>query len=300
MPGLTPASDWAEQSGAPSPARIFGKRVFQHRGIQVGFVLVMTLVVLAILAPILSAHRPYDQNLAKRLLPPVWNAAGSWDHPLGTDHLGRDYLSRLLHGARISLAIGFCAALIGGVIGTTLGICAGYFGGWIDRFVSYLLTCQLAMPNLLLAMALVFLIGPSVPVVIAIIGLLHWTYFLVVARSTTQQLRQLDFVAAARAFGSSRRQILMHEILPNLMNQIIVVFTLEVGIAIVAEASLSFLGVGVPSPTPSWGLMISEGRNFMFLRPELVILPGLALFMLVIAINMMGDGLRDITAPEAR
>jgi len=301
MPGSIRASDWAEAGDvAVSPVQALRARILRHQGIRTGFGIFAIILLLALLAPLLTPHDPYQQNLANRLLPPVWDKAGSWTHPLGTDHLGRDYLARLLYGARISLSIGFLAACIGGIIGTTLGICAGYFGGWLDRAVNYLLTCQLALPNLLLAMALVFLIGPSVPVVIIIIGLLHWTYFLVVARTATQQLRQLDFVTAAQAFGSSRRQILTHEILPNLINPIIVVFTLEVGIAIVAEASLSFLGVGVPSPTPSWGLMIAEGRNFMFLRPELVFLPGLALFLLVIAINMMGDGLRDVMAPEAR
>lgn len=301
MHGSIPASAWDENDdGALSPGRALRRRVFSHPGILTGFAIVALLAVLAALAPVLTTYGPYDQNLAKRLLPPVWDIKGVWDHPLGTDHLGRDYLARLLYGARISLTIGFLAACIGGVIGTMLGVCAGYFGGWIDRAANYILTCQLAMPNLLLAMALVFLIGPSVTVVIVIIGLLHWTYFLVVARAATQQLRQLDFVTAAKALGSSRRQVLAYEILPNLMNQIIVVFTLEVGVAIVAEASLSFLGVGVPSPTPSWGLMISEGRNYMFLRPELVVLPGAALFLLVISINLMGDGLRDVTAPEAR
>jgi peptide/nickel transport system permease protein len=219
---------------------------------------------------------------------------------LGTDHLGRDYLTRLMYGARISLAIGLGAASIGCLIGVTLGVLAGYFGGRVDQAVSYLLTCQLALPTLLLAMSLVFLIGPSVFVVICIIGVLHWTYFLVVTRAATLQIRELDYVTAARALGCSRFQVITHEVLPNVTNQIIVIFTLEVGIAIIAEASLSFLGVGVPAPHPSWGLLIAEGKNSMFFRPWLVVIPGLVLFALVIAINLMGDGLRDVTAPENR
>jgi peptide/nickel transport system permease protein len=149
-------------------------------------------------------------------------------------------------------------------------------------------------------MSLVFLIGPSVVVVIGIIGVLHWTYFLVVTRTVTMQIRELDYVTAARALGSTRWQVISHEVLPNLLNQIIVIFTLEVGVAIIAEASLSFLGVGVPAPNPSWGLLIAEGKNSMFFRPWLVVVPGLFLFGLVIAINLMGDGLRDVTAPENR
>lgn len=296
-PGSIPVSVSAE---ALSPARMVRRRLLAHRGVRIGFAMLVTLMLLAAAAPLLTPHDPLAQDLTRRLVPPVWNPKGQWLHPLGTDHLGRDYLSRLLHGARISLVIGFLAASIGCVIGTTLGVIAGYFGGRVDQAVNYLLTCQLALPSLLLAMALVFLIGPSVPVVIIVIGILHWSYFLVVSRAVTQQLRSQEFVLAARASGSGRWALLSHEILPNLLNQIIVVFTLEVGVAIVAEASLSFLGVGVPSPTPSWGLMIAEGRNFMFLRPELVLLPGLALFILVIAINMMGDGLRDATAVEGR
>ena len=274
--------------------------MLRHQGFLIGLAVVLLIAAMALAAPWLAPQDPYVQDLGKRLVPPIWVAEGRWEHPLGTDHLGRDYLSRLLYGARISLLIGLGAACIGCLIGVSLGVAAGYFGGRIDQFVSYLLTCQLALPGLLLAMSLVFLIGPSVPVVIGIIGVLHWTYFLVVTRATTMQIRALDYVAAARALGCSRWQVIAHDILPNLLNQIIVVFTLEVGVAIIAEASLSFLGVGVPAPNPSWGLLIAEGKNSMFFRPWLVVVPGLFLFALVIAINLMGDGLRDVTAPENR
>ena len=182
----------------------------------------------------------------------------------------------------------------------SLGVCAGYFGGWVDHSVSFLLTAQLALPGLLLAMALVFIIGPSVWVVIGIIGVLHWTYFLVVTRSATQRLKSQDFVAAAKAMGATRWQILRTEILPNLSSQIIVIFTFELGISILAESSLSFLGVGIQPPTPSWGLMIAEGKQALFYRPWLVILPGVSLFLLVIGANLLGDGLRDITSPQGR
>jgi peptide/nickel transport system permease protein len=274
--------------------------MLRHQGFLIGLGVIAAIVLMALAAPWIAPYDPYAQDLGKRLIPPLWDARGSSAHVLGTDHLGRDYLSRLLYGARISLVIGVGAATIGCLIGVTLGVVAGYFGGRIDQVVGYLLTCQLALPTLLLAMALVFLIGPSVPVVICIIGVLHWTYFLVVTRAATMQIRELDYVTAARAMGCSRFEIITHEVLPNLANQIIVIFTLEVGIAIIAEASLSFLGVGVPAPHPSWGLLIAEGRNSMFFRPWLVVVPGLVLFTLVIAINLMGDGLRDVTAPENR
>jgi peptide/nickel transport system permease protein len=283
-----------------TPWQAARRRMLYHRGFVIGSTVIALIAVMALAAPWLAPHDPYAQDLTRRLVPPIWDARGIWQHLLGTDHLGRDYLSRLMYGARISLIIGLGAASIGCLIGVSLGVAAGYFGGRIDQAVSYLLTCQLALPGLLLAMSLVFLIGPSLAVVICVIGVLHWTYFLVVTRAATMQIRELDYVTAARALGCTRRQVISHEVLPNLVNQIIVVFTLEVGVAIIAEASLSFLGVGVPAPNPSWGLLIAEGKNSMFFRPWLVVVPGLFLFALVIAINLMGDGLRDATAPESR
>lgn len=299
------AHEAAADSGSPSdmppsPRQVMLRRAFGHRGLVIGFCLVVGLVILAIFAPVIAPFDPLAQSLTDRLSPPAWVAGGSWEHLFGTDHLGRDYLSRILFGARVSVLIGLGAATIGCFIGVTLGVCAGYFGGRVDQAISYILTCQLALPGLLLTMSLVFLIGPSVFVVICTIGVLHWTYYLVVTRAATMKLRELEFVWAARAFGSSRRQIIVHEILPNLMNQIVVIFTLEVGVAILSESALSFLGVGIQPPTPSWGLMIAEGKNAMFFQPWLVILPGAALFILVIGINLLGDGVRDITEPEAR
>ncbi len=283
-----------------SPPQLLRRRMRRHAGFLIGAAILAALVLLALLAPLIAPHDPVATGLGDRLLPPVWESGGRWTYLLGTDHLGRDYLSRLLYGARISLAIGFGAATIGCLIGVTLGVCAGYFGGRVDQAVSFVLTCQLALPGLLLTMALVFLIGPSVWVVIGVIGALHWTYYLVVTRSATLQIRQLDYVAASQAMGSSRWQIITHDVLPNLLNQIIVIYTLELGIAILSEAALSFLGVGIQPPTPSWGLMIAEGKTAMFYRPWLVILPGMAIFLLVIATNLMGDGLRDVTAVEGR
>ncbi len=294
------SQEQSERELAVTPWQATRRRMARHLGLKIGAAILVGMTLVALLAPFLAPHDPYAQDLTQRLVPPVWDARGTWGHAFGTDHLGRDYLSRLLFGARVSLTIGLGAALIGCVIGVTLGVCAGYFGGRLDQAVNYLLTCQLALPGLLMIMTLVFIIGPSLVVVIAVIGALHWTYYLVVTRTATQQIRELDFVTAARTLGCSRWQIISYEILPNILNQIIVIFTLEVGVAIISEASLSFLGVGVPAPTPSWGLMIAEGRNSMFSRPWLVVVPGLALFVLVIAINLMGDGLRDVTAPENR
>lgn len=298
--GIEPNLQAADEPAPLTPQQIMRRRARKHRSLMIGAGIILVLALIALLAPLLAPHDPFVQSLGKRMLPPVWAQGGNWDYILGTDQNGRDYLSRLIYGARVSMAIGIGAAAIGLLIGVTLGVLAGYFGGWVDHAVSFLLTAQLALPGLLLAMALVFIIGPSVWVVIGIIGVLHWTYYLVVTRSATQRIRTLDFVAAASASGATPRQIIWHEILPNLVSQIIVIFTFELGIAILAEASLSFLGVGIQPPTPSWGLMIAEGKQAMFYRPWLVILPGICLFMLVIGANLMGDGLRDITAPEGR
>jgi len=273
-----------------------GRRIWGNASLTIGLGIMLVLVLLAVFAPLISGHDPYLQDLAKRFWPPVWVEGGSWEHPFGTDRVGRDYLARLLYGARVSITIGIGAATISALIGVTLGVCAGYFGGRVDQAVSYLLTCMLALPELIFGMALVTLIGPSVPVVIIVIGALNWSYYLVVTRSATMRIRELEYVTAARIGGSSSRQIIVGEILPNLFNQIIVVFTLQMGVAVLAEASLSFLGVGIQYPTPSWGLMIAEGRDAMFYQPWPIILPGIFLFLLVLGAALLGDGLRDFTS----
>jgi len=283
-----------------SPRQLLIRRILNHKGLIIGFSIIFSLFLVGIFAPLIAPHDPYDQVLSKRLIPPVWSLGGTMEHILGTDHLGRDYLSRLIYGTRISMMIGYGAATVGMLIGVTMGICAGYFGGRVDQIISYILTCQLSLPGLLLAMTLVFFIGPSVYVVICVIGVLHWNLYLVVTRAATMQIRQMDYIFAAKSIGCSGFSIICREILPNLMSQIIVIFTLEVGFAILAESALSFLGVGIQAPTPSWGLMIAEGKAAMFFQPWLVIIPGAALFVLVLATNLMGDGIRDVTAPENR
>jgi peptide/nickel transport system permease protein len=276
------------------------RRSVGHSGLVLGGTMLIAIVAIALAAPLLAPHDPYNQDLAHRLIPPVWHAKGSWDHALGTDKLGRDYLSRLIFGARISLLIGTLTVLISGTIGTVIGVCAGYFGGRVDAVLSYIVTTRLALPVVLVALASAALVGSSLEGVIVVLGLLLWDRFAVVTRSATQQIARTDYVAAARAIGCSTLRILVSEILPNILNALIVVATLEMAHAILLEAALSFLGLGVQPPLPSWGLMISEGKQYMFFSPWVIGIPATALVALVLAINLVGDGLRDVTAPENR
>jgi peptide/nickel transport system permease protein len=282
------------------PPSRFKRRFLKHKGLMIGTFIFAVIVLIALLAPFISPHDPYTQDLNNRLVPPVWYERGSWLHPFGTDNLGRDYLSRTLYGAQISLLIGISVMLISGTIGTALGLAAGYFGGRIDLVVTFIITTRLALPVVLVALAVVAMVGGTLFIVIAVLGLLKWDRFAVVMRSATQQVRSLDFVEAARASGSSQLRIILREVLPNVMPHLIVVGTVEAASAILLEAALSFLGLGVQPPLPSWGLMISEAKNFMFFSFWLIAIPGAALAMLVLAINMMGDGLRDVTAPDSR
>jgi peptide/nickel transport system permease protein len=282
------------------PWRRMLRRVLGQHGLTLGAILLGLILLAAVFAPLLAPHDPYGQDLSRRLVPPVWYARGSWQFLLGTDKLGRDYLSRLLYGARVSLLIGVAAATISGLIGTTLGVLAGYFGGRVDAVISYVITTRLAMPVVLVALAMSSLIGGSLKTVILLLGLLLWDRFAVVSRSVTQQLRDAEFIAAAKAVGASTPYILLRELLPNIGSALIVVLTLEMAHAILLEATLSFLGLGVPPPMPSWGLMISEGKAYMFFQPWVIVIPGVALAVLVLAINLVGDGLRDLNAPDGR
>ncbi len=297
---ITAAAAAVEPGGAIVAAPGLARRIWRNTAVVVGGGLLLAIVVLALFAPWLSPHDPYVQDLTHRTVPPVWYESGSWLHPLGTDPLGRDYLSRLIFGARISLLIGISVALISGLIGTTMGMLAGYFGGKTDMVVSFLITTRLSMPVILVALATVAIIGGSLWVVIMVLGLLKWDRFAVVMRSATQQVRSLDYVAAAQAAGASTTRVLLGEVLPNVLPHLVVVATLEAASAILLEAALSFLGLGVQPPLPSWGLMISEAKAYMFFSFWLIAIPGTTLALLIFAINLAGDGLRDLLAPEGR
>jgi len=283
--------------GLPAPRRSIA---FRRLAALLGAAIVGTTLLIAIFAPYLMPHDPFAQDLGLRMIPPAWMDGGQLAHLLGTDQIGRDYLSRLIYGARISLLIGVLTVVVSGAIGITLGIVGGFYGGRTDDVVMFLITCRLSIPLILVALTVVALVGSSLAVVILTLGLLLWERFAVVARTTTMQVRNLDYIAAAEAAGASHLRVLTREVLPNIAHHLLVVATLEMALAILLEAALSFLGLGVPPPLPSWGLMIAEAKEYMFFSPWVIMTPGIALFILVLGINLLGDGLRDMLRADAQ
>jgi peptide/nickel transport system permease protein len=271
---------------------------FRRFTMLLGAAIVSMALLVAVFAPYLTPHDPFAQDLNLRMIPPVWMDGSQPAHLLGTDQIGRDYLSRLIYGTRISMLIGVLTVITSALIGITLGIIGGFYGGRTDDFVMFLITCRLSIPLILVALTVVALVGSSLAVVILTLGLLLWDRFAVVTRTTTMQVRNLDYIAAAQAAGASRGHILLREVLPNIANHLVVVATLEMALAILLEAALSFLGLGVPPPLPSWGLMIAEAKEYMFFSPWVIMTPGIVLFILVLGINLLGDGLRDLLGAD--
>jgi len=269
-------------------------------GFALGLAIVGVILLAALVGNALIPQDPFAQDLNNRLQPPFWMEGAQPAHLFGTDQLGRDYLARLVYGARISLLIGTLTVITSGLIGITLGVLGGFFGGRVDDVVLFAITTRLSIPVVLVALAVVGLMGSSFSLVVATLGLLLWDRFAVVARATTMQVRTLDYVNAAWCAGASTAHILLREILPNIASHLAVVATLEMALAILLEAALSFLGLGVPPPLPSWGLMIAEGKDYMFFSPWVIMIPGIALVLLVLAINLVGDGLRNILATGQR
>ncbi|RWM09757.1 MAG: ABC transporter permease [Mesorhizobium sp.] len=297
---MTEASAVSTARSEPIAKKRNLSRWLRHGGLMLGLLVLFIVIVMAVFAPLLAPYDPYIQSLTARFTPPIWLPGGGWTHPLGTDQLGRDYLSRIIYGAQISLVIGVGTAVVSGIIGTAIGVCAGYFGGKVDSVAMFVITARLAMPVILVSLAVVALVGSSLTVVMLTLGLLLWDRFALVTRATTIQLRSSEFVTAAELQGASVLQIIRHEILPNLLNNLVVVATLEMAQAMILEAALSFLGLGVPAPLPSWGLMISEGKASILFEPWLITIPGVFLFTLVLGTNLLGDGLRDVLSPDGR
>jgi len=263
--------------------------------------IIVSIALVAILADALAPHNPEVGTLGDRFRPPAWQAGGSEKYLLGTDHLGRDVLSRLIYGARVSMVVGFTAVIFAGILGTALGILSGYLGGWVDQVIMRITDTWLALPALSFAIFLAAIVGPSEMNIIIILGAVYWTRYARVIRGEVLSLKERDFVRLAVVAGCSKSTIMRRHVLPNVLNSAVVLGTLMLGVVIVAEASLSFLGVGVPPPKPAWGLMLADGKKGLMAGYWwLTVLPGCCIMLMVLAANLLGDWLRVKLDPQLR
>ncbi len=266
---------------------------FLRRGPKLPMMILLILVTSAVFADFLALHDPEIGDPRQRLLPPFWVSGGSINHPLGTDMMGRDVLSRLIYGARISLLVAFTAVIFAAFLGTAAGVCAGFLGGWVDQLIMRFTDAWLSIPTVMFGIMMAVIVGPGVFNIVIIMSLVYWTRYARVTRGETLSLKMRDFVHLAKIAGCGRFRIIRRHILPNVMNTVITMATLQIGIVVVVEASLTFLGVGVPPPKPAWGLMLSEGRGGLLTGYWwLIFFPGLAIGLLVLSFNLIGDWLR--------
>jgi peptide/nickel transport system permease protein len=288
----------------PKPRAATSRRVLRTLSrLPLGSILILSLLMLAALfAPMLAPHDPLRAVKGfSGFSPPAWESGGSWSRPLGTDFLGRDVFSRLIHGARVSVIVGLTGAAVAGGIGMFMGVVAGYFGGWADTVIMRVVDAWLAVPSLVLAILLAIVLGPSMWNIVLILGIVYWTRYARILRGEVLSLRERDFVKLAQVAGASRTRIIVRHIVPNVFNTWLVLVSLTVGVVIVAEASLSFLGVGVPAPKPAWGSMLNESRTQLLAgRWWLMLAPALAIGLTVLATNLFGDWLRVKLDPQQR
>lgn len=266
--------------------------------VSAAWLALVMVVASSLLAPLLAPVPPFKQDLERRLMPPVWLSGGQMPYVLGTDQLGRDILSRILHGGRVSLLIGTLSVVVAGTLGTVLGLVSGYFGGRTDDLIMRLADAQLAIPFILLAIAVVGILGPSTVNLVAVLGLTGWVIYARIGRSQVLALRAGEFVEAAKALGAHNSRILLKHILPNVLPTMAVVSSSELGTMVFGEAALSFLGLGVPPPTPTWGTMLGDGRSYLLVAWWLSTFPGIALFLTVLSVNIVGDWIRDRLDPH--
>ncbi len=270
------------------------KRFIKNKQLVIGSILLGFVIIIALFAPLFAPHDPIEGSLLNSLQSP------NNEFPLGTDRQGRDLLSRIIYGARISLLIGIVSQSINTIIGTTLGLIAGFYGGKIDDLIMGFTNMMLSIPALIFALTIIVLLGPGLVNIFIALGITMWTYTCRLARAQTLSIKENEFVDAAIALGASKFRIITKHILPNIAGPIIVIATIGAAEAILMEASLSFLGIGVQPPTPSWGVMISRGRDYIWSAPYIMIFPGIALIITVMGLNLIGDGLRDILDPYSK
>ncbi|WP_083675303.1 nickel transporter permease [Paenibacillus sp. FSL R5-0490] len=270
------------------------KALIKNKMSLVGGSIVLIYIILAVLAPLISPYDPYEIDLVNKLQPP------SADHIMGTDDKGRDIFSRILYGSQLSLAVGFVSVFIGALFGIVLGIISGYYGGWVDTIIMRFIDVLLAFPGLLLALAIVSALGPSLINVMIAVGVFSIPTFARIVRGSTLSVKKMEYIDAIRVLGASDPKIIFVHILPNIMSPIIVQGTLRLATSILSVAGLSFLGMGAQPPTPEWGAMLSDGRDFLFTAPHIALFPGIAIALIVLGFNLFGDGLRDALDPRMK
>lgn len=275
-------------------------RLARRRTALFGLAVVFIVVGTALVAPLISPFDPLEQNITQRLRPPGWQDISGGIHALGTDQLGRDILARIIYGSRIALAVGCAAVAISGILGMAIGLISGYYGGKVDDVFMRLGDIQLAFPFILLAIAVIGVLGPSLQNIIIVIGVSSWVVYARIVRGEVLSLREREFIQAAIALGSRDGRILLHHVLPNAFTSWLVVATLDMARVIVVESALSFLGLGVQPPTPTWGGMLADGRVYLTTAWWLATFPGLAILLTVLGINLFGDGLRDTLDPRLK
>jgi peptide/nickel transport system permease protein len=293
--GLAAPRPWADREWVT-----LLRRLVRRRTALFGMLVVLAVMLAAVFAPLVSPFDPLEQDIGQRLREPGWQDEQGRVHPLGTDHLGRDILARIIFGSRIALVVGLAAVAISGVIGMLIGLVAGYFGGRTDDFLMRLADIQLAFPFILLAIAVIGVLGPSLRNIIIVIGVSSWVVYARVVRGEVLSIREREYVHAAVALGSRHWRVLMTHVLPNTFTPWLVVATLDMARVIVIESALSFLGLGVQPPTPTWGGMLADGRVYLSTAWWLATFPGLAILVTVLGINLFGDGLRDTLDPRLK
>ncbi len=276
------------------------RRLVRRRTALFGLLVVLGVILAAVLAPLFAPFDPLEQDIGQRLREPGWQDAQGRVHPLGTDHLGRDILSRIVYGSRIALVVGLAAVLVSGILGMVIGLVAGYFGGRVDDFLMRVADVQLAFPFILLAIAVIGVLGPSLRNIIIVIGVSSWVVYARVVRGEVLSIREREYVQAAVALGARHGRVLRQHVLPNTLTPWLVVATLDMARVIVIESALSFLGLGVQPPTPTWGGMLADGRVYLSTAWWLATFPGLAILVTVLGINLFGDGLRDTLDPRLK
>lgn len=267
---------------------------------MLGVALIMGVLVCAVFAPQLAPHSYSQQTIRSRLQPPMWSSRGDSAFPLGRDSLGRDLLSRMIYGSRISLFVGLASVLVGVVLGVPLGLCAGYFGGWVDNLISRLVDIQMSIPEIVLVLAVMTVLGPGLWKVIAVLGTVSWLVYARLARAEAIRLREAAFVSAARALGCSHTRILLRHMLPNVLSPVVAVGALDIGRKVISSATLSFLGLGVPPPYPELGAMVADGRDFLASAWWVATFPGIVITVIVLGFSLTGDFLRDCLDPRMR